>query len=115
MTATGVPSRASTTVDPRPGAASWKFAGRTTDDDDARYGPISSRRHVWFPSVTASAPAASSRSASRGVIPRPFAMFSPLTTHDVDLETLPERREQPFDRVAAGTSDDVPDEQQAHG
>jgi len=33
----------------------------------------------------------------------------------VDLEALAERREQPFDRVAAGTSDDVPDEQQAHG
>jgi len=35
-TATPVPSRASTTVSPRPGAAVWKFAGRTILPDDAR-------------------------------------------------------------------------------
>ena len=35
-TATGVPSRASTTVSPRPGDPLWKFAGRTIVDDEDR-------------------------------------------------------------------------------
>jgi hypothetical protein len=47
----------------------------------------------------------------------PAAVRDVLAVDDarVDLEALAQRREQPFDRVAAGTSDDVPDEQQAHG
>jgi len=80
-TATKVPCRPSTTVSPRPGAETWKFAGRTIFGDEARYGPISSRLQAWLPRVSASAPAASSRSARRGVIPTPFATFSPLTMH----------------------------------
>ena len=56
-----------------------KFAGRITRSDDSRYGPISRRRQAWFPSVSTSAPAASSFSASFGVIPDPSATFSPFT------------------------------------
>src|SRR5512133_11186 len=79
-TATGVPSAAGRTVSPRPGEPDATFAGRTTRSDSAKYGPISGRRQTWLPSVIASAPAASSRSASRGVMPAPSAAFSPLTT-----------------------------------
>jgi hypothetical protein len=39
---------------------------------------ISERRQVWLPSVMTSAPEASSRSASFGVMPIPSAAFSPF-------------------------------------
>ena len=114
ITATGVPSRASTTVSPRPGAAAGKFAGRTTAVAEARYGPISSRRQVWLPSVIASAPAASSRSASRGVMPTPFATFSPLTMQTSTSSSLAQAGQQLLDRVATRAPDDVADEEDPH-
>ena len=58
-----------------------KFAGRI---DALRRVEVAARsplaRQVWLPSVITSAPAARIRSASFGVIPRPSATFSPLTT-----------------------------------
>ena len=47
-------------------------------------------------------------------MPMPFAMFSPLTTQASIVELLAEAREQLLDRVAARTSDDVADEEDAH-
>ena len=55
------------------------FAGRSTRSVPERYGAKPCWPHVQFPSVITSAPAASIRSASFAVMPRPSAAFSPLT------------------------------------
>ena len=57
-TARRAPFAVGTTVIPRPGAERETLAGRTTWSELSRYSPISVRRKAWFPSVTASAPAA---------------------------------------------------------
>ena len=66
--------------EPRPGRVRREVRGphdlaRTESIQPA----ISGRRHVWLPSVIASAPSSSSFFASFGVIPTPSAAFSPLT------------------------------------
>ena len=48
-------------------------------------------------------------------MPMPFAMFSPLTTQASTSSCSRRLREQRLDRVAARTSDDVADEEDAHG
>ena len=80
-TATGVPS--ARRHDRQPAARRARGEVRRPDHAlGARRGRARSRcrRQTWLPSVIASAPAASSRSASRGVSPAPSATFSPLTT-----------------------------------
>ena len=67
------------TSSPRPGACATRFAGRTRAPRRSRYGRSRGRRQMWLPSVITSAPAASSLSASFGVIPTPSAAFSPFT------------------------------------
>ena len=66
ITATGVPSRAGTTDQPRPGSAvevGWRAARCAARARGTRR--RRARAKVWLPSVIASAPAANSRSASR--------------------------------------------------
>jgi hypothetical protein len=55
------------------------FAGRSTRSAPERYGAKPGWPHVQLPSVTTSAPLASSLSASFAVMPRPAAAFSPFT------------------------------------
>ena len=102
ITATGVPSAASTTASPRPGEP----AAEVRRPDDAlgalEVGAISARRQVWLPSVSTSAPAASSRSASFGVMPAPSAAFSPLTTQKSAPSSRCSGRQALLDRAAAG-------------
>ena len=70
-----------------------------------------SRRNVWFPSVTTSAPEASSRSASLPVMPAPSATFSPLTMHTSTPSSLAQRRQPLFDREPPGRAEDVCEEE----
>ena len=49
------------------------------------------------------------------MIPMPFATFSPFDDACVDVELVAQAREQRLDRVAAGSPDDVADEEDAHG
>ena len=100
---------------PRPGASDERFAGRTTRSEVARYGAISCRRQVWLPSVIASAPAASSRSASFGVMPTPSATFSPLTMQTAASCSSRRRGETILERLSPGPADDVADEEDVQG
>ena len=80
-TATGVPSAAGATASAAARASRTRRSPGGSRAPTARgRAPISSRAQTWLPSVTTSAPAASSLSASFGVSPRPSAAFSPLTT-----------------------------------
>ena len=114
-TATGVPSRAGTTISPRPGAADEKFAGRTTRSVVSIHVAISGRRQVWLPSVIASAPAA--RSFCRQLRRQADAVGDVLTVDDadVDVELLPQGRQSLLDHAAAGVPDDVGDEEEDQG
>ena len=69
----------SCTTSPRPGVEGERFAGRSTRSAPFRYGAKPCWPQTQLPSVTTSAPEASSRSAIFAVIPRPSAAFSPLT------------------------------------
>ena len=69
----------SCTARPTPGVCGDRFAGRSTRSVPERYGAKPAWPHTQLPSVTTSAPLASSLSASFAVIPRPAAAFSPLT------------------------------------
>ena len=104
ITASGVSVAVGTIVSPRPGVLTDVFAGLMTRSDSSRYGPISVRRNAWFPSVIASAPAASSRSARRGVMPTPFAAFSPFTTH----ASMPSSARRPGRRSSSAVRPGVP-------
>ena len=70
------------------------------------------RRYVWLPSVTTSAPAARSLSASFGVIPTPSAMFSPLTIARSASYRSRSCREVLLHGAAAGRADDVCEEEE---
>ena len=114
MTATAVPAPVATTVRPRPGVFTDVFAGRTIRSDSSRYGPISLRRNAWFPSVIASAPASSRRSASRGVMPDPVGCVLAVHDADVDAELGSERRQPRLERAAPGRPHHVGDEEDPH-
>ena len=66
-----------------------------------------------MPSVIASTPPANSASAVFGVIPRPPATFSPLTTTNVGCEALAQDRQALQQRAPADAADEVADEQDA--
>ena len=68
---------------------------------------ISERRQVWLPSVITSAPAASTRAASLGVIPTPSARFSPLTTQNEAPSSSRSPRQPFLDRPPARRADHV--------
>ena len=71
------------------------------------------RRHTWLPSVIASTPAASSRSASLGVMPDAVRDVLAVRDAEVDLELLEQRRQALLDRLTTRGADDVGDEQDA--
>ena len=63
---------------PLPGLPSGKFAGRSSRGSCGMYSRISRLSQLWFPPVSTAMSVWRSSSASRGVMPKPEAEFSPL-------------------------------------
>ena len=106
------PVGACTDREPAAGRRRREFAGRITRSDVCEVRPdLAARRHVWLPSVITSAPAASSRSASFGVIPTPSATFSPLRMQTSAPSSSRSRGSRSSTARRPGRADHVADEE----
>ena len=112
ITATRVPSRRGD--DREPLARRGGREVRRTDDAVGA-GEVRARsrirRHVWLPSVIASTPAASSRSASFGVMPTPSATFSPFAMQKSTSSSSRSDGRRSSTALRARGADDVGDEE----
>ena len=114
ITATGVPSAAGTIARPRPGALTAKFAGLHDALGGREVGPdLATAPRVIAERDRVGAGRQQILGEARGD-PDPVCGVLAVGDADVDLELAAERAQPPLDDVAAGSPDDVPDEENPH-